>query len=245
MKEHEFDTYCGLCCENCEYKDEMNCGGCIATQGHPFHGECEVAKCAIEKGRRFCGECSEIPCELLKRYSFDPVHGDNGQRIESCQRIKAALVKKGRVGVNPVAYCGFECTTCFFGEWCSGCRSEYNCCSFATISQGGVCPQVSCCKERGHDGCWECSELEGCTKGYYGQKDEYFCKAAAMYIRAHGEQAYVCALEAARASGLNYPKSFDATGSVMGALEMLERFTGKTAKATKSAGQDGAASVQA
>ena len=45
------DSYCGLCCETCEFRESMNCGGCIATGGKPFHGACEIAECAKKKGK--------------------------------------------------------------------------------------------------------------------------------------------------------------------------------------------------
>jgi putative acetyltransferase len=79
---------CGLHCTGCEYKVTCGCGGCIATSGHPFHGECPVAKCCQEKGLPHCGECPEIPCELLTQYSCDPEHGDTpqGARIEQCKQ---------------------------------------------------------------------------------------------------------------------------------------------------------------
>ena len=45
------DTRCGLRCEGCEYIESCNCGGCIATNGNPFHGACPVAECCQSKGR--------------------------------------------------------------------------------------------------------------------------------------------------------------------------------------------------
>ncbi len=82
------DTRCGLRCEGCEYIESCNCGGCIATNGNPFHGACPVAECCQKKGYVHCGECPQIPCELLSQYSNDPEHGDNppGARIEQCKR---------------------------------------------------------------------------------------------------------------------------------------------------------------
>ena len=82
------DTRCGLRCDGCEYVESCNCGGCIATNGHPFHGECPVAMCCQEKGFLHCGECPQIPCDLLTAYSCDPEHGDNphGARIEQCKK---------------------------------------------------------------------------------------------------------------------------------------------------------------
>ena len=84
------DTYCGLSCETCTFKDPCACKGCVATKGHPFHGECPVARCCVEKGFLHCGQCPEISCALLTQYSCDPEHGDtpHGARIEQCLRWK-------------------------------------------------------------------------------------------------------------------------------------------------------------
>jgi len=93
MSQVMFDTFCGLKCSTCEFKEKFNCGGCIASGGKPFHGKCDVADCAISKGVRFCGECRNFPCEILKKYSFDKEHGDNGARIEHCKALISEMVK--------------------------------------------------------------------------------------------------------------------------------------------------------
>ena len=80
------ETRCGLLCSQCGYKESHNCGGCIETDGNPFHGECPVAVCCQNKGFVHCGECPGIPCEQLKQYSCDEEHGDNGARIEQCKK---------------------------------------------------------------------------------------------------------------------------------------------------------------
>ena len=79
---------CGLLCSRCEYKESHDCGGCIETNGHPFHGECPVAVCCQNKGYTHCGECDIIPCEQLRAYSYDDdEHGDKppGARVEVCR----------------------------------------------------------------------------------------------------------------------------------------------------------------
>ena len=78
------DSRCGLHCTNCEWKESHGCGGCIETNGKPFHGECRVAACCQNKGFVHCGECPDIPCELLIQFSYDEEQGDNGARIEQC-----------------------------------------------------------------------------------------------------------------------------------------------------------------
>ena len=169
-----------------------------------------------------CGAfCAAFPCEILMEYEKQP--GKAG-RVENCRRIKAEWVKAARAGVDPVSACGHYCNFCFLGQWCGGCRSGYNCCSFATISPDGICPQVKCADEKGLEGCCFCTELDGCAKGYYGNQDEYVVKATAMFIRKHGKEIYTEALRRAVEAGENYPKSFDAQGSVEAALRLLEQY---------------------
>lgn len=43
------DSRCGLHCTTCTYKEPCGCGGCIETNGHPFHGACPVAQCCQKK----------------------------------------------------------------------------------------------------------------------------------------------------------------------------------------------------
>lgn len=193
MQKPNITTYCGLDCDTCEYKEPCTCGGCIATKGKPFHGHCDVAECAVTKGKTFCGDCENFPCDTLKKYSFDPEHGDNGARITHCSEQKAALVAAAREGQDPIAYCGFSCNHCFLGQWCGSCRSDYNCCSFATISEGGICPNVKCCKGKGINGCYECIDLATCTIGFYKPENggSKACKAQALFIAKHGKAGFL------------------------------------------------------
>lgn len=86
---NKIDSRCGLHCTGCEWKESCGCGGCIETNGHPFHGECSIANCCQEKGYVHCGECNIIPCNKLYAYSYlDPEHGDTpqGARVSVCRR---------------------------------------------------------------------------------------------------------------------------------------------------------------
>ncbi|MEA4882989.1 MAG: Type 1 glutamine amidotransferase-like domain-containing protein [Clostridia bacterium] len=86
------DSRCGLHCTGCAWKESHGCGGCIATEGHPFHGECRIAVCCQDKGLTHCGECDMIPCDQLHAYSYlDPEHGDHppGARVAVCRKWAA------------------------------------------------------------------------------------------------------------------------------------------------------------
>ena len=113
--------------------------------------------------------------------------------IEAMQRIKNKLCKNARKGVDPVACCGLSCNHCFLGAWCGSCRTGYNTCSYATVSPGGICPNVKCCKEKGYDGCYECAELEFCEKGFYVPSNDgaNAAKAQALYIKKYGKKEFL------------------------------------------------------
>jgi hypothetical protein len=62
----------------------MNCAGCVKIK-KPFWAEaCPVKDCCEKRLLSNCGYCGEFPCALLKQFSFDKEHGDNGQRIKQC-----------------------------------------------------------------------------------------------------------------------------------------------------------------
>jgi hypothetical protein len=217
----KIETYCGLECKNCEFMHNKTCAGCIATNGKPFHGKCDIAECAKLKGKRFCGECEDFPCEILKRYSFDTTHGDNGVRIERCKSLKAELVAEARCGINPIAFCGLSCNHCFLGKWCGGCRSEYNGCSYATICADGVCPNAKCAKEKQLEGCYQCSELSNCFKGFYEKDNE--AKACALFIQKYGEDCFTKTIDKLFKSGEG-EKAFNGECSKDIAFQLLEKY---------------------
>lgn len=82
---------CGLLCDGCAFREQTNCGKCLDTNGHPFHGECPVAVCCQDKGHMHCGECEQFPCHQLHTYScLDKEHGDcpPGARLSVLQYWK-------------------------------------------------------------------------------------------------------------------------------------------------------------
>ena len=117
---------------------------------------------------------------------------EKDRRNENGVKWKAEIVAKARKSADMTAYCGFSCNHCFLGEWCGGCRSAFNCCSYGTLFEKGKCPNKKCCQEKGMDGCYECSELEACTKGFYQPDNDgaYACKAQAMFIKKYGKEKF-------------------------------------------------------
>ena len=81
------DSRCGLLCSqlDCNKQFNVDCKGC-ANIDKPFWGKCEVKSCCENKKLEHCGFCSNFPCELLKSFSYEEEHGDNGERICQCQK---------------------------------------------------------------------------------------------------------------------------------------------------------------
>lgn len=82
-----YQSYCGIQCDECKYREKFNCSGCLAMKGKPFWGECKVAMCCIEKELKHCGKCEKFPCELLNSFAYDKEQGDDGKRIENLRKI--------------------------------------------------------------------------------------------------------------------------------------------------------------
>lgn len=138
------------------------------------------------------GEDSKIYRKLLSV--------ENEQKEERSKRgaqNKSAIVSAAKKGVNPIAYCGLSCDHCFMGEWCGGCHSVFNCCSFGTLFEKAQCPNALCCKEKGIEGCYKCDELENCKKGFYADEinSSKAAKAEAIFIKTHGTENFVAALD--------------------------------------------------
>lgn len=58
------ESICGLDCEVCGWKSR--CSGCSETCGHPFGGECIMARCCARRGLSSCTECGDR-CALKRR----------------------------------------------------------------------------------------------------------------------------------------------------------------------------------
>ncbi len=117
---------------------------------------------------------------------------EKDRRLTLGAGYKQELTDKAKQGLDMTAFCGFSCAHCFLGQWCGGCRSVFNCCSFGSLFPKGVCPNVACCREHGLDGCYACPELEGCEKGFYAPDNDgaAACKAQAIFIKRHGKEAF-------------------------------------------------------
>lgn len=107
---------------------------------------------------------------------------------EAIVRNKKALAKKAKKNIDLIAPCGFSCTHCFLSDFCGGCRSNYNVCSYATIHKDNLCPNFTCSKEKGLDGCYECIDIFNCKVGFYNTDDSNAPKSQAIFIKRHGKE---------------------------------------------------------
>lgn len=74
---------CGLLCQECGYREQMNCPGCVKLD-NPFWGSCPVKGCSEARSLEHCGGCTDFPCDLLNGFAYDKEQGDDGQRIKQC-----------------------------------------------------------------------------------------------------------------------------------------------------------------
>ncbi len=79
------ESRCGILCNQCEYKEQVDCKGCINI-AKPFWADvCPVKSCCENREHSNCVECSEFACEILNEFAYDEKQGDNGKRIEQCK----------------------------------------------------------------------------------------------------------------------------------------------------------------
>ena len=145
--------------------------------------------------------------------------------VEAMRRIKNKLCQQAKKGVDQIAYCGLSCGHCFFASWCGSCRTIYNSCSYALSSPDGVCPNTACCKEKGLDGCYECSELYDCKKGFYSLgKDTNAIRSMALFIQKYSKKELLRVLDT-----MHSQKKFEKIQEILGqeideGLKILEEW---------------------
>lgn len=189
------------------YREKISCD--IITTGNELKGERLVEfskKLDVDSLYAYAKDVMMSTNEMLQKLDYQQMKrcfGDEDSKmpfsrhwimhIEAMQRIKNKLCKLARKGVDPIAYCGFSCNHCFLSEWCGSCRTAYHVCSFATCMPDKKCPNAVCCQDKNIDGCYECEEIETCTKGFYTPENDgaNAAKAQAMFIKKYGKKAFL------------------------------------------------------
>ena len=52
------ENFCRKSCNECTWKEQLNCPGCQSGPGRALSGDCKIAKCCREKGHETCYTCS-------------------------------------------------------------------------------------------------------------------------------------------------------------------------------------------
>jgi hypothetical protein len=144
-----------------------------------------------------------------ENYMLFPIVADDSKR---------ELIMAEKAKHYQIAPCGFNCNACFLSEWCGGCRSTCNMCSFATISENNACENAACSKEKNLEGCYDCTELDDCKKGFFSVEGEGIgCKGAAMFIRKHGGEISLRKAEVLKSAKFEQKKTPEE------ALEQMEK----------------------
>lgn len=100
-----------------------------------------------------------------------------------------------------IAYCGLACAVCGENAACAGCRNE------GCINKDW-CKNFKCCKQKGINGCWECSDFP-CSGGML---DKVRIKAFASFVKEHGEDKFFECLERNDKNGILYHYQGKLTG---------------------------------
>ena len=67
------ETYCGKTCDNCTWKEKLNCPGCKSGPGKALCTDCSIATCCREKGHDACDTCNlNAGCLSLRNRNDKP-----------------------------------------------------------------------------------------------------------------------------------------------------------------------------
>ncbi|MDO5561354.1 MAG: DUF3795 domain-containing protein [bacterium] len=85
-------SLCGIDCDACPMKND--CGGCVATGGKPFGGECVVAKNCAGAGCKNCDECQKISAALKAKVAaeFNALGIKDLPKVETMNELRGAFI---------------------------------------------------------------------------------------------------------------------------------------------------------
>lgn len=170
-------------------------------------------------------EAEKQPLVAAVQDFTDPVTGENYMLFPvEWNHSKEELIRSAKASTPQIGVCSIHCEFCFLGKWCGGCRSGCDVCSYATLSEDNMCPNVRCAGERQLTSCALCPELMGCTVGFYRQPNASTHRGTALFVRRHGEQAYTKALANGIQSGLRYTQDLDGQPDEESVCKLLERY---------------------
>ncbi|MDO5603069.1 MAG: DUF3795 domain-containing protein [Oscillospiraceae bacterium] len=80
-----YESRCGICCEQCEGREEAHCSGCLQMEKAFWGGDCPVKSCCEAKGLDHCGLCPQFPCEVVSGMGKDQGY-DPAPRLAQCRK---------------------------------------------------------------------------------------------------------------------------------------------------------------
>ena len=141
---------------------------------------------------------NHIPLAGAVQDFTDPVTGKGYMLFPvAADESKLKLIQEVKTTISPYAACGLHCDYCFLTQWCGGCRSACNMCAYATLSEDNICPNLSCSKAKGLDGCYQCEQIMECDKGFYCAESDgaNAAKAMSIFMGKHGKEAVASVLD--------------------------------------------------
>ena len=122
--------------------------------------------------------------------------------------------------MNEIAYCGLACCVCSENDICKGCQT-------GGCDSHGWCKNYNCCREKGLEGCWLCSDFP-CLGGML---DKPRVRAFAKFAEQYGTEELRRCLKRNKANGIRYHYDgqligdYDLCGSEEEIIEMLKSGT--------------------
>ncbi len=92
-----------------------------------------------------------------------------------------------------IAYCGLACCVCSQNQNCAGCRND-------GCTGKEWCKSFNCCRQKGLNGCCECTEFPCSNEMFNKLRVRTFAK----FIGEHGEEKLIECLERNEKNGMVY-----------------------------------------
>lgn len=81
-------------------------------------------------------EENHIPLVGTVQDFTEPKTGENYMLFPiACNDSKRKLIQDVKAVTDQFSVCGLHCEYCFLSEWCGGCKSACNMCSYASVSE--------------------------------------------------------------------------------------------------------------
>ena len=97
------ETYCGKCCEGCNFAQQLNCSGCKIMPYSPTAAQCAIASCCKSKGHERCETCGfQAACPTLRKQDYIP-----GQILERQAALQKRLEAEAEARARALQSAGF------------------------------------------------------------------------------------------------------------------------------------------